>query len=57
LDLSSDYNLPNPVEEGSWAIWATELLTIPSLSGLGLPNPSAFADWKDWAATVTPLLA
>lgn len=57
IDLSTQYNLPNPVEEGLWQRWATELLTIPGLSELGLPDPSAFASWQAWAAAFTQIAA
>jgi hypothetical protein len=57
LDLSSQYNLPNPRDEDSWQFWATELLTTPGLGELGLPDPSVFADWRTWAAHFTQALA
>lgn len=53
-DLASSYNLPNPGEEGSWQLWAAELLNIPELEQLGLPDPRGFGlDWRRWAAAFT----
>lgn len=50
-DLLGQYNLPNPGEEGLWHAWATELLNVTALAGLGIVDPRTFgADWRSWAA-------
>jgi hypothetical protein len=50
-ELSNGYTLPNPVDEGLWQAWATELLNIAGISELGVADPRSFGeDWRAWAA-------
>jgi len=44
------YNLPNPVDEGLWQAWATELLNITGFASRGSPDPRGYGeDWRAWA--------
>lgn len=54
---ASEYNVPNPVKEGSWSDWATELLNTDAFVELGVPNPKRFTNWRVWAAQAMQALA
>jgi hypothetical protein len=32
-----------------WRDWASVVVSLPVVSGLGAPRPEGFADWRDWA--------
>jgi len=57
-ELASEYNLPNPVEEGLWQTWATELFHVPGLAERGLPGPASFGeDWRSWSAAFSLVMS
>lgn len=52
----ASYNVPSPVDEGSWQTWATTFCSIPEVQACGLPNPQIYDDWRKWAMMSIPLL-
>lgn len=45
----AQYNVPSPVSEGLWQVWAANLLAVPAVEALGVPDPRAYSDWRLWA--------
>lgn len=46
----SSYNVPNPVSEDLWTVWASFICALPVIAELGVQNPSTFGSWREWAS-------
>lgn len=55
MEELSQYNLTIPTSEDNWKLWATTLISIPSLAPANLPDPRSYDHWQDWASRCVPL--
>lgn len=50
VELLSDYNLSELIEEARWQSWAAQLCGLTDTAADEVPDPYGFSDWRAWAA-------
>lgn len=55
-DELAEYNVPLPVQEPMWPLWAREFCQIPDVAELSPNEPRFYATWKAWAINLQQVL-